>query len=103
MGYVIGVDVGTTSTKSVLFTQKGEVVKQHTVSYSLHVTTPGAAKQDPDEIFAAVIKTVGKVIEDSKVNPARVLCLSLSAAMHSLIAVDAAGKPITKSLPKSDF
>ncbi|PSO73171.1 MAG: gluconokinase [Cyanobacteria bacterium SW_6_48_11] len=102
MGYVIGVDVGTTSTKSVLFTQKGEVVKQHTVSYSLHVTTPGAAKQDPDEIFAAVIKTVGKVIEDSKVNPARVLCLSLSAAMHSLIAVDAAGKPITKSLTWAD-
>lgn len=102
MNYVIGVDIGTNSTKSILFTKKGDVIKQHAVKYSLHFPTPGAAEQDPEEIFSAVITTVRKVAKDSEIELSEILCLSFSALMHSLIAVDSQGKPLTNIITWAD-
>jgi gluconokinase len=47
------------------------------------------AEQDPEEIFAAVVKTVRRLMEAYVLNPSQVLGLCFSAAMHSLILVDA--------------
>jgi len=38
--YVIGVDIGTTSTKSVLFSAEGSVISRHGIEYSLFSPTP---------------------------------------------------------------
>ena len=100
--YVIGVDIGTTSTKTVLFTKQGEVVQKRDINYPLRSPVLEAAEQDPEEIFDAVITTVRQVIQASQIEPASVLCLSFGAAMHSLIAVDAQGKPLTKSITWAD-
>jgi gluconokinase len=100
MNYIIGTDIGTTSTKSVVFTRQGEVVAKHSVSYPLSSPVPGAAEQNPEEIFAAVIQTIRQAIASCQ--PGEICCLSFSAAMHSLIAVDAEGKPLTPSLTWAD-
>ena len=89
--YLIGVDIGTTSTKAVLFAEMGETVCKHSVEYPLYKPTPDAAEQNPDEIFNAVIRTIREVVTVSKIDPANLLCLSFSSAMHSLIAVDRHG------------
>lgn len=65
--YVIGLDIGTTSTKAVLFTAKGDTVCRYAVGYPLYAPTPGAAEQDPEEIFSAVITTVRKVMTLSQI------------------------------------
>jgi gluconokinase len=102
MTYLIAVDIGTTSTKSVLFTETGKMVQRAAVDYPLYTPVPGAAEQEPEEIFSAVMTTVQQVVERSKINPADILCLSFSAAMHSLIAVDSQGKLLTKSITWAD-
>ncbi|MEO0458491.1 MAG: gluconokinase [Cyanobacteria bacterium P01_A01_bin.114] len=99
-GYVIGVDIGTTSTKSVLFSKQGELVHKHAVAYPLYSPTPATAEQDPDEIFRAVIKTVQQVVR--QVDPAEITCLSFSAAMHSLILMNGANQPVSKSITWAD-
>ena len=99
-GYVVGVDIGTTSTKSVLFNYRGDVIHKRAIAYPLHHPTPAAAEQDPDEIFQAVIETVRQVV--SPVNTAAISCLSLSAAMHSLILVNEAHQPISPSITWAD-
>ncbi|MGE5657224.1 MAG: gluconokinase [Actinomycetota bacterium] len=100
--YVIGVDIGTTSTKAVLFTEKGEVVYQHFIEYPLLIPTVGAAEQNPQEIFAAVIQSVQALITGSSIHPSKILCLSFSAAMHSLIAVDSNHQLLTNSITWAD-
>lgn len=102
MGYVIAVDIGTTSTKSVLFTETGKMLQRIAVDYPLLTPIPGAAEQEPETIFSAVTTTVQQVIETSKINPVEILCLSFSSAMHSLIAVDNQGKLLTKSITWAD-
>jgi gluconokinase len=100
--YVIGVDIGTTSTKSVLFDTKGVLQASHTIEYPLYSPKPDVAEQNPDEIFRAVIGTIKQVVQDSGVNPTSVLCVSFSSAMHSVIAVDVDGNPLTKCITWAD-
>ncbi|MFX3632417.1 MAG: FGGY family carbohydrate kinase, partial [Candidatus Pristimantibacillus sp.] len=100
--YVIGVDIGTTSTKSVLFDTKGVLIASHTIEYPLYSPKPDVAEQDPEEIFRAVIGTIKQVVLNSSVDPSNVLCVSFSSAMHSVIAVDADGHPLTRCITWAD-
>jgi gluconokinase len=99
---MIGVDIGTTSTKAVLFEDNGKVIAQTNEEYPLFTPNPSIAEQDPDQIFQAVIQTVKQVVAQSSVRPEQLLFLSFSSAMHSLIAVDADGKPLTKCITWAD-
>ncbi|MBY6037354.1 gluconate kinase [Fictibacillus nanhaiensis] len=100
--YAIGIDIGTTSTKVVLFDERGSAVAQHAEGYPLLALEPGAAEQNPDEIYAAVLTSLKKTIEKSGVKAERIGLLSFSTAMHSLIAVDKEGNPITNSITWAD-
>lgn len=100
--YSIGIDIGTTSTKAVIFTDAGETIQEAAVEYPLLTPEPKAAEQDPDEIVAAVKTATRMVIETADLAAADIKLLSFSAAMHSLIALDETGKPITASLTWAD-
>jgi gluconokinase len=101
--YVIGVDIGTTGTKAVLFDTEGKVEGHHTVGYPLQTPAPGAAEQAPQQIFVAVLAAIrGAVVGATPMVNGRINCVGFSAAMHSLIAVDAEGKPLTASIIWAD-
>ncbi|HEY2420564.1 MAG TPA: gluconokinase, partial [Neobacillus sp.] len=100
--YVIGVDIGTTSAKSVLYTKDGTVISNNGIEYPLFSPTPETAEQNPEEIFWAVINSVKKTMQESHVQPEDILCVSFSSAMHSLIAVDPYGKPLTECITWAD-
>jgi gluconokinase len=100
--YVIGVDIGTTSAKSVLYSKDGNVISNNGIEYPLFSPTPETAEQNPEEIFNAVINTVKKTMQESHVDPKDILCVSFSSAMHSVIAVDKEGKPLTECITWAD-
>ncbi len=102
MSYMIGVDIGTTSTKAVLFTIDGQVKQMHHVEYPLYTPDALTAEQKPDEIFAAVLSTIKQVIRKEQVKRENVKFVSFSAAMHSLIAVDCEGRPLTNCITWAD-
>ncbi len=55
MAYLIGIDVGTSGTKTVLFTETGEVFASHTVEYPLYQPQNGYAEQDPADWWNATV------------------------------------------------
>lgn len=100
--YVIGVDIGTTSTKAVVFNGDGKDEGHYTAGYPLLTPSPGVAEQDPQEIYAAVLKAIRAAIRASGRAATRIRCAGFSAAMHSLIAVDSEGRPMTASITWAD-
>lgn len=100
--YMIGMDIGTTSTKSVLFTEQGEVVSTSTQEYPLYTPAPDVAEQDPEEIVQAAIRSVRGVMDQSGVSAGQIMFLSCSSAMHSLIAMDQDHKPLTRCITWAD-
>ncbi|MBN8192260.1 gluconokinase [Bacillus sp. NTK074B] len=96
---MIGVDIGTTSTKAVLFNKQGKAIHRHGIEYPLHTPTPGTAEQDPEEIFQAVMKCIKEVAVSTKET---ISFVSFSSAMHSLILVDENDQPLTPSITWAD-
>ncbi|MFD2214576.1 gluconokinase [Metabacillus endolithicus] len=100
--YMMGVDIGTTSTKAVLFNEEGKAVSRFGVEYPLYTPTPATAEQDPEEIFQAVLTVMKNSLVEANVSGEQVRFVSFSSAMHSLIVVDGEGQPITKSITWAD-
>ncbi|CAJ1193033.1 gluconate kinase [Companilactobacillus crustorum] len=102
MDYMIGVDIGTTTTKSVLYDMKGKVVAYANSGYQLYQDAPDMAEEDPDDILHAVIEVMGQVMYKSKVKADEIKGVSFSSAMHSLILMDEADQPLTKAITWAD-
>ncbi|MCG4282230.1 gluconokinase [Lacticaseibacillus saniviri] len=102
MDYMIGVDLGTTSTKVVLFDMKGQSHAYANNPYPLYQDTPDMAEEDPEEIFEAVIAGLTEVMRKGKVQPGELKGVSFSAAMHSLILMDKDNKPLTRVITWAD-
>lgn len=100
--YMLGVDIGTTSTKAVLFTQQGEIIQQENKGYPLHTPDISTAEQDPDEIFQAVLHVISKVIAKSNISSEDLQFISFSSAMHSVIAMDEHDQPLTQCITWAD-
>lgn len=96
---VIGVDIGTTSTKAVAFDAQGREHGAHDCGYPLEEPLPGHAEQDPELILEAVRECVRAVAAPLA---GRVAGLSFSSAMHSLIGLAPDGQPITPSVTWAD-
>ncbi|WP_050464462.1 gluconokinase [Herbaspirillum autotrophicum] len=101
---MLGVDIGTTSTKTVAFTLDGRVVAQHAVEYPLLCTAPGMAEQDPQQIYQAVLTSIAQALQAvrAKGNHDGVALVSFSAAMHSVIAIGQDQQPLTNSITWAD-
>lgn len=102
MNYVIGADIGTTSTKAVLYDQTGTVLEYANVGYPLYQTEPDMAEQDVEEIFEAVVDALTQVTRRAAIDPKDIKGVSFSAAMHSLIILDEEKKPLTRSITWAD-
>ncbi|WP_075618784.1 gluconokinase [Paenisporosarcina indica] len=100
--YMLGVDIGTTSTKAVLFTEQGEIIQQENIGYPLYTPDISTAEQNPDEIFRAVLKSISNIMKLSQISPEKLLFISFSSAMHSVIAIDENNQPLTQCITWAD-
>ncbi|MDR0899501.1 MAG: gluconokinase [Lactobacillaceae bacterium] len=100
--YYIGVDLGTTSTKAVLFDEAGSVVASANHGYDLYRDASGMAEEDPEEILTAFQEAVYEVVKKAKAEPEEVVAVSFSSAMHSLIAFDKDWNPLTRVITWAD-
>src|SRR3954451_19103315 len=98
---VLGVDIGTTATKVVAFDAEGREHASAAAGYPLDEPRPGYAVQDPEAIRRAVAGAVAEVAGAAGDGTA-VKGLCFSAAMHTLLAVDAEGAPLTPSITWGD-
>ncbi|EAA0093926.1 gluconokinase [Listeria innocua] len=98
--YIMGVDIGTSSTKAVLFNERGEVICREATHYELVTDETGKAEESPTEIFEAVITSIQGVMKD--IDKTELRGISFSSAMHSLIMVGADGELLTECITWAD-
>ncbi|WP_435357432.1 gluconokinase [Emticicia sp. SJ17W-69] len=95
--YFTGIDIGTTSTKGVVFDISGKVLAQKSVAYEMFHPKPNWSEQNPDEIYTAVTECLAFLDKRSLLET-----LSFSSAMHSIMAVDIDGNPLTNLIVWAD-
>lgn len=98
MSYVIGVDCGTSGTKTVLFDEVGTVIASKTVEYPMYQPKNGYAEQDPADWANAMIATIKAVLSSGGVSADDVVGVGISGQMHGLVMLDENGEPLRRSI-----
>lgn len=98
---IIAIDIGTSNCKAVVVDSKAKVLQSFQSSTKPIQTKPGWNEQNADEIFNAVLTLLQQSLNFC--GEANVACVSFSAAMHSLLAVDKNGKPLMNMLTWADL
>jgi len=89
---ILGLEIGTTSTKAVLFDLSGQELAVVQQSYPLLTPQAGWAEQDPERLWTTVVQVLRDMAK--QLGPARrILALALAAQSGSLIPVKADGEP----------
>jgi len=96
--YLIGIDLGTSGTKTVLFDIAGNTVASSTQEYPLIQPQNGWAEQDPNHWWDACVKTLTDVLNGSGINPADIASIGLSGQMHGLVLLDESGEVLRNSI-----
>jgi gluconokinase len=97
--YIIGIDIGTGSTKGVALNAMGNILYSTQVSYPTIHPQPGWHEQAPEIIWQAFIKCISRTVQELHGHPSAV---SLSSAMHSLIPVNEKGEPMMNMMTWAD-
>lgn len=101
MKYLLGIDVGTTGTKTLLFRQDGVLVGQAYESYPLHTPEAGFCEQNPEDWWNALCHTVRAVSDDLEVRQ-NIAAMSLSTQGGTTLCVDAQAKPLGRAMVWND-
>lgn len=86
--YLLGIDIGTSATKTVLFDTTGQQIASASMEYELYQPHPGWAEQNPEDWWIAVKRTMKKVMIQSSVGSEEVKGIGLSGQMHGLVLLD---------------
>jgi xylulokinase len=98
---LLGLDVGTTATKALLFDLGGHVCASASVPYRLITPQSGWVEQAPEDLWCAVVAVLRAIV--AQIPPGqRVLALAQSSQGGTTIPVDAAGQPTWNAISWMD-
>ena len=98
--YMLGIDVGTTGTKTILFSESGEAVAHAYRSYPLYNPALNHSEQEALDWWGAIVATVREVC--CGVDKSAVTAISLSTQGGTVVPVDKDGNPLRRAIVWND-
>lgn len=97
--YIIALDQGTTSSRCVIFDQKGKPVQIVQKEFKQIFPFPGWVEHDPMEIFATQYAVMTEAIAQSGINPKDILAIGITNQRETAIVWDKTdGKPVYNAI-----
>lgn len=100
--YLVGIDIGTSGCKAILIDERGDVLARSIADYPLYTPRPGWAEQDPEDWWKATVKTVGRILQESRVSSDSLAGVGLSGQMHGMVALDGENRIIRPAILWND-
>lgn len=101
MDLLLGIDIGTTGTKSMVVDSEGRILSTAYKGYKLHNDKTGWVEQDADDWWEAVVYTTRKCIQDPDIKN-NIKAVSLSSQGGSMVPVDERGVPLRRAISWMD-
>lgn len=86
--YILGIDIGTSGTKTILVDEQGGVIAAKTVEYPMETPQPGWTQQQPLDWWNASVESVKAVLAKADVPAQSIAGIGLSGQMHGMVALD---------------
>lgn len=98
----IGVDIGTTGARAVVFARDGQAMHASTRTYPLLAPRPGWAAQNPGTVSGATTAVLSEAARWARDHSYSVRAVGLSAILHSVLPMDANGDALDDALIWAD-
>jgi len=96
---LLGIDVGTFSSKAALVTVEGEVLRTAVVAHGISTPAPGHVEQDADEIWWHDVCALCKqLLDGAPYRGSDVAAVAVSAIGPCLLPLDEAGRPLRPAI-----
>ncbi|MHB9024119.1 MAG: xylulokinase [Armatimonadota bacterium] len=88
MPYLLGIDIGTSGTKTLLIDVSGRIIASATYEYPLSTPHPLWAEQHPDDWWKATVLGIKEVLRESGIDAGEIAGVGLSGQMHGSVFLD---------------
>jgi len=102
MSYLLGIDIGTSGTKTLICDQAGRVLATTVAEHDLYSPHPGWSEQDPAQWWEATCKATKAVLREAKVKRERVRAIGLSGQMHGSVFLGQGETPLRNAILWND-
>ena len=101
--FIISIDAGTTSNRSILFDLKGKPLFSSQKEFTQYFPKSGWVEHDPEEIWKTVKKTLKDVINKAKSKNGKILAIGITNQRETTVLWDKkTGKPVYKAIVWQD-
>ena len=94
--YLIGVDLGTSSTKAALYKLDGTLAAESSQEVPVHTLRPGVVEQENDDFYISAASTVRKCLQESGIDPSQVAAIAFDSQMAGIGSIDEDFKPAAR-------
>src|SRR3989440_7847382 len=103
MPYLLGIDIGTSGTKTLICDENGSVLATAMAEHPISSPKPGWSEQNPEDWWKATCKATNAVMKRAKVRPTEIGGVGLSGQMHgSVFLPEGSTKPLRPALLWND-
>ncbi|QDU33263.1 Xylulose kinase [Poriferisphaera corsica] len=85
MAHLLGIDIGTSSTKSLISTTDGNILATATATHPISMPRPGFSEQNPHDWWNSTCQSVRSVMHKASISPESILAIGLSGQMHGSV------------------
>lgn len=97
--YILALDQGTTSSRAILFNQKGEVYYQAQAEFKQYFPKPGWVEHKPDEIWSSILSVIASCLSESSVKASQIAGIGITNQRETAVVWDKeTGRPIYNAI-----
>jgi len=97
--YVLALDQGTTSSRSILFNHQGKIETTAQQEFEQIFPSPGLVEHDPNAIWESQLATAQKVIQQSGVSLSEIAAIGITNQRETIVLWDReTGKPVSNAI-----
>lgn len=101
-GVLMGIDIGTSSTKTVIIGLDGTLLGIAVREYAVETPRPGWAEQNPETWVSATLDTMRRALVAANIPAAQVQGIGFSGQMHGTVCLDARGRALRSAIIWAD-
>ena len=96
--FLLGIDIGTQSTRTALIDSAGHVVAQASHEQGMITPRPGWAEQDPQDWWDTTVENIQQLFKICDFKGEEVVAIGVSGQMHGTVPIDQDGKLLARAV-----
>lgn len=97
--YIIGIDIGTESSRAILFEENGKVLSSSSSSYPTYYPQKNYVEQNPNDWWKSVFYNLKEILNNYQIAKENIIGLGVCGQMHAIVPIGKDGNLLSDRVP----